>query len=142
MKTYNNVLCGQVQPVQAHNRQVHIIIQELGKCHFPAPFLLWSILRSRTHSMPDFSWIFPAITEIHTFKAGLISLFSYLLLFLFAHFRKIPITFSLNLEGSLNHMKESLENWSEDGVTNIVQTFCGLKQIRIMVYYIAKTNYM
>ena len=39
-------------------------------------------------------------------------------------------------------MKESLENWSEDGVTNIVQTFCGLKQIRIMVYYIAKTNYM
>jgi len=30
-------------------------------------------------------------------------------------------------------LKESLENWSKDGVINIVQTFCGLKEIRIMV---------
>ena len=33
----------------------------------------------------------------------------------------------------LNHLKELLENWCEDGVINIVQTFCGLKEIGIMV---------
>ena len=32
----------------------------------------------------------------------------------------------------VNHLKELLKNQSEDGVTNIVQTFCGLKEIRIM----------
>jgi len=26
-----------------------------------------------------------------------------------------------------NHLKESLENWSKDGVINVVQTICGLK---------------
>ena len=30
-------------------------------------------------------------------------------------------------------MKESLENRFEDGVINIVQTFCGVKEIGIMV---------
>jgi len=33
----------------------------------------------------------------------------------------------------VNHLKESLENWSEDGVINVVKTFCGLKEIGIMV---------
>jgi len=27
-----------------------------------------------------------------------------------------------------NHLKESLENWLEDGVTNILQTFCDFKR--------------
>jgi len=33
----------------------------------------------------------------------------------------------------VNYLKESLENWSEDGVINVMQTFCGLKEIGIMV---------
>jgi len=35
IKTHNSVLCGQVQPVRAHNRQV-CIIQEPRKCCFHA----------------------------------------------------------------------------------------------------------
>jgi len=31
------------------------------------------------------------------------------------------------------HLKELLENWSEDGVINIVQTFCNLKEIGTVV---------
>jgi len=34
---------------------------------------------------------------------------------------------------SFNHFKESLENCSEDLVTNIAQTSCGLKEFGIMV---------
>jgi len=30
-------------------------------------------------------------------------------------------------------LQESLENWSEDGITNVVQIFCGLKEIGIMM---------
>ena len=41
------------------------------------------------------------------------------------YFQKFKVQF--------NHFKESLENWSEDGITNVVQTFCGLKEIGIMV---------
>jgi len=33
----------------------------------------------------------------------------------------------------VNHLKESLQNWYKDKVINVVQTFCGLKQIRIIV---------
>jgi len=33
----------------------------------------------------------------------------------------------------VNHLKESLENWFEDEVINVVQSFCGLKEIGIMV---------
>ena len=33
----------------------------------------------------------------------------------------------------VNHLKESLENWSEGGVVNVVQTYCCLKEIEIMV---------
>ena len=33
----------------------------------------------------------------------------------------------------VNHLKESLENRSGDGVKNAMQTFCCLKAIRIMV---------
>jgi len=33
----------------------------------------------------------------------------------------------------VNHWKESLESWFEGGVTNIVQTFFDLKEIKIMV---------
>jgi len=33
----------------------------------------------------------------------------------------------------VNHFKESLENQCEDGVTHAVQSFCGLKEIGIMV---------
>jgi len=33
----------------------------------------------------------------------------------------------------VNHLKESLENQSEDGVINVTQTFCNLKEIGIMV---------
>jgi len=35
--------------------------------------------------------------------------------------------------GGVNYLKELLENWSEDGVINVVQTFCGLKEVGIMV---------
>jgi len=33
----------------------------------------------------------------------------------------------------VNHLKESLKYQSEDRITNVVQTFCGLKEIGIMV---------
>jgi len=33
----------------------------------------------------------------------------------------------------VNHLKESFENQSEDGVTNVMQTCCGLKEIGMMV---------
>ena len=32
----------------------------------------------------------------------------------------------------VNHLKESLKNQSEDGVIDVVPTFCGLKEIRVM----------
>ena len=32
----------------------------------------------------------------------------------------------------VNHPKESLKSRSEGGVTDVVQTFCGLTEIRIM----------
>ena len=33
----------------------------------------------------------------------------------------------------VNHLKKSLENQFENRVTNIVQPFCGLKEIGVMV---------
>jgi len=34
---------------------------------------------------------------------------------------------------SVKHFKELLDNRFKDGVNNAMQTFCGLKEIRIMV---------
>ena len=45
------------------------------------------------------------------------------------NFQKLKFDFYECLQGK--HIEESLENQSEDWVTNIVQTFCGLKEIGI-----------
>jgi len=46
-------------------------------------------------------------------------------------FENLKFGFCKRLQGK--PQKESLENRSEDGVINVMQTFCGLKEIGIMV---------
>ena len=43
-------------------------------------------------------------------------------------FRKFEVRF-LGTPYRVNHLKKSLKHWSEDGVNNAMQTFCGLKEI-------------
>ena len=47
------------------------------------------------------------------------------------NFKNLKFDFWERLQ--VNHLKETLENHSEDGATNVMQTFCGLKEIGMMV---------
>ena len=95
IKTHDSVLCDQIQPAWACDRQV-CIIQEPRKYHLHASVItsikpernyvfLWKVPRGRTCSIPIFRWITPSKSVLYSY----IFLLNFLL---FAHLRKIMIT--------------------------------------------------